>query len=350
MEWLIQIQLPLIESMQAVVRGGLPLFLLKFVIFFAEENVFILTVCALFWLVDRKISVNALCLLLFSEYLNFVLKWSFHQPRPYWLADAIVPLSRQPDFGFPTAYAQDALVFWTYLAWALSRKFGSKRPWALPAIIVPLVSLATVASGANFIHDTLAGLGLGSLILSLVFLAHRFLNTRSAVSPTMWGVMLMLAAPLTQVGLVLLGLAIGPVKIPGLWRRLAMQGTDLPPFMVFSPFDSSMMVGLGAGIFAAGLYLFLEGRGLSMEFRPALSGEAAGVRIFLGLLGLAIVKITMALALDSARDVEVALVFGLGYLSIALWALLGAPFVFRVLEENRWLRPSGAAAGVGGGT
>ncbi len=343
MEWLIQTQLPLIEGMQSAFRGGLPLFLLKLVIFFAEENVFILTVCALFWLVDRKIAVQALLLLLFSEYFNFVLKWSFHQPRPYWLVETIAPLSRQPDFGFPTAYAQDALVFWTYLAWALSRKFDTRRPYLLPVVIVPLVSLATVASGANFIHDTFAGLLLGAMLLALAYVARSFVQKRQWTATTQ-GILILIAAPLSQLGLFVLGLLIGPVKIPGLWRQLAMQGTDLPPYLVFSPFDSSLMVGLAAGVLAVGVFVFLEARSLVPEFRPPPSGDGVLTRVLIGLLGLAVVKIAMAMFLGGARDVEVAVVYGLGYFAIGMWALLGAPFVFGWIEDRRQPAP-GAVLG-----
>lgn len=335
MEWLIAQQLPIIASIQTVVQSGPPLFLLKLVIFFAEENVFILTVCGLFWLVDRRIAVTALLLLLGSEYVNFALKWTFHQPRPYWLSEAIVPLSRQPDFGFPTAYAQDALVFWAYLGYAFVKRTGNRRFWLLPAVIVPLVSIATVLSGANFFHDTLAGLALGAAILLAVRGIAKRLKTRPVGGATA-GVLVMLAAPLSQVVLFLMGLLMGPIAIPGLWRSLAMRGTDLPPYLVFSPYDASLMVGLSAGILAAGFYIFVEARGLLPRLQPVRSRESGLARVFTGLFGLAVIKISMILVLDGARDVQVALVYGLGYLGIALWAMLGAPLLHALLEERRY--------------
>lgn len=330
-------QLPIIAGMQTLAQFGPLYFLLKLAILFAEENVFIVTTCALFWLVDRKIAVKALLLVLASEYLNFLLKWSVHQPRPYWISEAILPLSRQPDFGFPTAYPQDALVYWTYLAFALNAKFNTKRFWILPATIVPTVSLAVVMLGANFIHDALAGLVLGALVL----VAARYLSRFGQVlerRPWLPGFALLLAAPLMNALLILRAATIGPVQIPGLWRQLALRGTDLPPYLVFSPWNVNMMIGLCAAIFAVGLYLLLARRPWFAELRSANDARAVVARLFLGLVGLVAVKAAMASALLNARDMQVALIFGFGYFGLACWALIGAPLLHNFLESRGWFR------------
>src|SRR5690606_8397511 len=129
----------------------------------------------------------------------------------------------------------------------------------------------------NFFHDTLAGLLVGALILAAAFYARRFFSARNVSAGTK-AVLVMLFAPVSQVLLFAISIVIGPVAIPGLWRRLAMQGTDLPPFLVFSPYDSSLMVGLAAGVFGAGLFLFLRERGLVPAERSVVSREAMLLR------------------------------------------------------------------------
>jgi membrane-associated phospholipid phosphatase len=336
----IEEQLTLIANLQTAAHFGPLYFLLKLAILLAEENVFIVTTCALFWLVDRKIAVRALLLVLCSEYLNFMLKWSFQQPRPYWLSEAILPLSRQPDFGFPTAYVQDALVYWVYLASALGAKFGTRRFWFLPALIVPSVALATVLLGANFIHDTLAGLVIGAGILTLAYGLRRYAPVFAA-RPMLAGWLLILAAPVMNAALALQAATVGPMAIPGTWRQLALRGTELPPYLVFSPWNVNTMIGLCAALFGIGVYFLLASRFEREDLAPEAFVQDVKVRasrIFLGLGGLVLIKIAMAMALGPARDLEVAFVYGAGYFALTIWAVLGAPVVHRFVESRDWFR------------
>ncbi len=333
----IEEQLALIAQLQPAATFGPLYLLLKLAILCAEENVFIVSTCVLFWLVDRKIAVRALLLVLFSEYINFLLKWSFQQPRPYWLSEAILPLSRQPDFGFPTAYAQDALVYWVYLAGALGAKFGHRRFWLLPATIVPLVCVAVVFFGANFIHDTIAGLLIGAVILLVARGLTRFAPA-FAERPMLAGWLLILAAPVMNGLLVLRAGTVGSVPIPGLWRQLALRGTELPPYLVFAPWNANLMVGLCAAVFALGVYLLIERRLQFAEAQLPADGKVRALRIFIGLAGLVLIKVAMATALGPARDLEVAFVFGAGYFALAIWALVGAPMAQGFVEARAWFR------------
>ncbi|MCE9600520.1 MAG: phosphatase PAP2 family protein, partial [Spirochaetia bacterium] len=236
---MLEAQLPWIASLQGFAQFAPIYFILKLAIFMSEENVIILTTCALFWLVDRRIAVIALLLVLGSEYVNFVLKWTVHQPRPYWMTGSILALSRQPDFGFPTAYAQDALVYWTYIAYSLNKKFASRRFWLFPAIIVPLASFASVAFGANFFHDTVAGLVIGASILLCARYAASHLNSVFETRPRLVSILVFLSAPLMILLVTIRGMTIGAVKLEGTWKQFAMAGTDLPPYLTFAPWNSN---------------------------------------------------------------------------------------------------------------
>ncbi len=333
-ESMLEAQLPILAALQGIAKIGPVYFLLKAAIFFAEENVIVLGTCALFWLVDRRIAVRALVLVLLSEYINFLLKWTFHQPRPYWMSAEILPLSRQPDFGFPTAYAQDALVYWVVIASTLNLKFQTRRFWLLPAFIVPLVSAATILLGANFFHDTAAGLAVGAALLGLVRILEapvlRFFEAKpKAGSAAFFGLIVGLF------GLVALrGATIGEVRIEGTWRELAMAGTTLPPYLVFSPWSANAVFSICAGLTAVAVARELSLRGWVASFAPVTDRRTFFTRLFIGLSGLVILKMCMAVALSPARDLAVGIVYFIGYFCIGLWALAGAPSVFR-WNENR---------------
>lgn len=341
---MLEAQLPIIASLQGIAKIGPVYFLLKTAIFFAEENVIVLGTCALFWLVDRKIAVRALVLVLLSEYVNFLLKWSFHQPRPYWMSAEILPLSRQPDFGFPTAYAQDALVYWVVIASTLNLKFQTRRFWLLPAVIVPLVSVATILLGANFFHDTAAGLAVGAVLLGLVRVLEapvlRFFEKRpKAGSAAFFGLIVLLF------GLVALrGATIGEVRIEGTWRELAMAGTTLPPYLVFSPWSANAIFSICAGLTAVAVSRELALRGWISPFSSITDRRTFFSRLLIGLAGLVVLKMCMAVALSPARDIGVGIVYFLGYFAIGLWALAGAPAAFH-WHESRSSSPNALKTG-----
>jgi len=53
--------------------------------FLGSEDFFLLLVPFIFWCVDSGFGARLLFLVVTSDFVNGLLKWTFHLPRPYWV-------------------------------------------------------------------------------------------------------------------------------------------------------------------------------------------------------------------------------------------------------------------------
>ena len=250
----------------------------------AEDNFITALAVIIFWCVDPLVGLRFLLPLLFSGYLNTVLKDLFHTPRP--TAEQVRFMVVPPDgsYAFPSGHTQNAAVLWSYLAGHFR-----KKPLVVAAtIIVPLVGLGRIYRGAHWPVDVLGGMAIGVALVWLALTIYRFWDRRSLSLP--------------------------------LWGQLALGiAVPLTLFAVYP--KTSMMTGSALGMITG---FALERCYIRFPVRLPLWKQVLKV-----LIGMAVL-VALQMLLPKLFPVGPAFRFT-RYALVGLWGTLGAPFVFRAL-------------------
>jgi len=250
----------------------------------AEDNFITALAVIILWCVDPLVGLRFLLPLLFSGYLNTVLKDLFHTPRP--TAEQVRFMVVPPDgsYAFPSGHTQNAAVLWSYLAGHFR-----KKPLVVAAtIIVPLVGLGRIYRGAHWPVDVLGGMAIGVALVWLALTIYRFWDRRSLSLP--------------------------------LWGQLALGiAVPLTLFAVYP--KTSMMTGSALGMITG---FALERCYIRFPVRLPLWKQVLKV-----LIGMAVL-VALQMGLPQLFPVGPAFRFT-RYALVGLWGTLGAPFIFRVL-------------------
>ncbi len=94
--------------------------------------------------------------------LNAILKYTFAQPRPYWIEPQIQAFEKSISFGMPSGHAQSAC---GVLLMCLMYRLG----WFWGVTWMLMISLARVILGVHSLAQVLVGLGLG---MGMVLMFH----------------------------------------------------------------------------------------------------------------------------------------------------------------------------------
>lgn len=269
--WLQSFRSPLLDTLFTIVNGT------------AEDNFITALAVILFWCIAPTVGLRFLLVLLFSGYLNTLLKDFFHTARP--TAEQVHFMAVPPNgsYAFPSGHTQNAAVLWSYLV-------GHYRKKALviaAAVMIPLVGLSRLYRGAHWPVDVLGGMAIGLALVWLALTVYRFWDRRSLSLP-LWG-------QLT------LGVAV-PLTLFAIYPKTSMQ----------------MGAALGMVIGCT-----LERRYVHFPVRVALWKQV--VKVVIGLLAL----FALQMGLSSLFPVGHLFRF-IRYALIGLWGTLGAPCVFKM--------------------
>lgn len=288
--------------------------LMRAVSFLGSEDFFLLLIPFIFWCVDSGLGARLLFLLISSGFVNGLLKWTFHTPRPYWIDPRLRPIAVETSYGLPSGHAQISLTVWGYLALKVRRWWL----WLIAALVIFGVSLSRLYLGEHFLTDVLAGWLVGSIVL-FVFLQIEPRFTRWIV-PKPLEVQIataFVASILTIILGSIVHAAISGVSDPVEWA--AFTG-------LLGPRNFSDVVTGAAVIFGAGLGLALLKRTVHFNARGPWSKRLA--RFALGLIGLVVLRFGLGAIFPQQPEI-IGLVFRyLRYVLILLWAVWLAPWVF----------------------
>ncbi|MGH3242453.1 MAG: phosphatase PAP2 family protein [Spirillospora sp.] len=115
----------------------------------------------LFWCAAPRLVARATVILLFSAFLNTLLKLVFHDPRPYWTDASVEGKESHTSFGMPSGHAQNAPVAWGFFA-AQTRRWPL---WAGAAAVTALVGVSRVYLGVHSVGQVLGGWAIGLALL-----------------------------------------------------------------------------------------------------------------------------------------------------------------------------------------
>lgn len=138
--------------------------------FLGSEFFYFAVLVFLYWGKHRRLAFRLALLVLFSLYLNFLLKDFFQIPRPQ--GEGLRILEQPEDFSFPSGHAQSVTTFWFFLAFMMC------KPWLyfLAGSLAVLVSLSRLYLGVHFLQDVLVGSFLGITLAFLGFLCLQFFS------------------------------------------------------------------------------------------------------------------------------------------------------------------------------
>mgnify|MGYP000966256117 CR=1 FL=1 len=292
--------------------------------FLGNEEFFLFVMPLVYWCLDAAAGGRLAVLLVASNGLSNLLKLGFARPRPYWVDERALALSRETSYSLPSSHALNATTVWGYLAVQL------RRGWATAAavILIGLISLSRTYLGMHFPTNLLAGWLFGGLLLwayarweppAAAWLARQGLGPQIGLA---------LAASLLYLGLAagLLTLVPAPADLPA-WAAAAERTA---PGEAGEPAIDPR--GWASHVTAAGMILGL-GVGLSLAARGARF-DAGGpwlkraARFVVGVLGVGALFLGLRALLPGGDDVLGQVLRYLRYALIVVWALYAAPWVF----------------------
>jgi len=282
--------------------------------FLGSEDFFLLLTPFIFWCVDSGFGARLLFLVVTSDFVNGLLKWTFHLPRPYWVDARVKALESEISYGLPSGHTQSATAGWGYLAVRINRWWM----WLISALVISGVALARVYLGMHFVGDVVGGLIAGLLVLIAFVLIEPRVTRWIAPKPLGFQIAAAFLASLAMIAIMLLvRAAIGGITDPIGWAQL---GGPIDPRRLDTPITDAAIV-FGAG---AGLALLKRSGGFEAggPWRKRLA------RLALGLIVLVILRSGLGAVFPREPELAGAVFRYARYVSMALWATWLAPWIF----------------------
>jgi len=292
---------------------------------------YILSMCAIYWCLDRRLGLRLVLMLVASAALNDALKNLFHQPRPYWLSAGIVAYGHENSFGLPSGHAQNAVALWGLLAAKMSKRWARALAW----IIAIAISVSRVYVGVHWPSDVLVGALVGGMLL------WAFLGLDGPV--TEWfsgkrrGNALSAAIGVSIALLALASLArltLWDWVLPESWVANAAMRFPEPLFPSdpeYALLTAGLLLGLGIGL------AILGPRG---SFRVDGEPRQRVLRYLVGIAGVGLLYVGLGLVTPNGVSLASVAVQGLRATLIGLWVSLFAPLLFlRLTLAEREAQP-----------
>jgi membrane-associated phospholipid phosphatase len=297
--------LDVIRAIQSIANPFLTV-LMKLVTNLVSEFVFFAVILILFWQINERKAFRLGLLVIFSAWLNMLLKHVLNQPRPFHLESALGMIPESGG-GFPSGHAQLAVTFLVPLAvWYTNGTFSvrskprlSAPVWIAAVLLILLVSFSRLYLGVHFPQDILGGWIFGGALLAVFFALER----RN----------------------------IPPLENPsgGNQLRYRLAAAALIPLAMIFLYPQDR-------VFSAVFLGFAEGYALMkthFPFTPGNRGErappaAAALRIFAGFAGALIVYLGLKFILPGPDSSLYGLFRFVRYGLLGFWVSAGAPYIF----------------------
>ena len=128
---------------------------------FSDPLIYVILLSVAFWCVNKREGKIAIMFVMFSHFINILLKYSFGMPRPPPGLRHNPEYAADQSYGFPSGAAQTATSFW---GWAILRL----RRWLVAIIGVVLIiitALARMGIGMHYFGDVIGGIIIGIILL-----------------------------------------------------------------------------------------------------------------------------------------------------------------------------------------
>ncbi len=132
---------------------------------FCDPLIYVILLSVAFWCVNKREGKIAIMLVMFSHFINILLKYAFCMPRPPPELRHNPEYATDQSFGFPSGAAQTATSFW---GWAILRL----RRWSIAIIGIVLIIITTLARmgiGMHYFGDVIGGVIIGIILLAWAY-------------------------------------------------------------------------------------------------------------------------------------------------------------------------------------
>ncbi len=294
----------------------------QFFSFLGTEGFYLFLLPFLYWCVDARLGLRVGVILSVSDSLNTFFKFVFHQPRPYWVSDAVRMIKAETSYGLPSGHAQHAVAVWgTVAEWGK----GWLR-WLMTALIF-LIGFSRIVLAVHFPTDVLAGWLIGGAIL------WAFLKWKAAVMA--WfnrftlaqKIGLAFAVSILLIIISLAGLAFAPASDTPQWGSAAARAFSLAPAQVAIHQRATTGAVGGAGTFfglVIGAILIFQRGGF--DARGTWSKRA--LRFGLGMTGAMILWFGLRMLFPRNASLMSQVFRYARYALTGFWVAYGAPWLF----------------------
>ena len=114
-----------------------------------------------YWSVHKEAGRALAYVFLVGNVANTTLKQALRQPRPFWLDPALEKFT-DGGYGLPSGHAQFTTTIYLFIATWVKRRWM----WLLALLMIFLMSVSRVYLGSHFVHDVIAGILIGLLVLA----------------------------------------------------------------------------------------------------------------------------------------------------------------------------------------
>lgn len=283
------------------------------------EQFFILLLPAVYWCFGQMLGIRVGIIFLAGQYLNFILKFLFHSPRPYWISDKVIAYSQESSFGLPSGHAQIAGTMWGWLAVEIKKRWFT----LLAIVLIFLIGLSRLFLGVHFLSDVLLGWALGGLTVWAFSAYHEKVGDWFRKHKTQTKLLMILVGTLVMISIALvLRYTNNDWQMPEAWAERAGEAA---PYNLEGAFTLS-------GTFFGMLSGYVVIRARRGFFLAKEGGWKRIARLFVGLVGLFLLYFGLGqLFPDNADFVSYFLRF-IRYTLIGLWVSWLAPILFEKLK------------------
>jgi membrane-associated phospholipid phosphatase len=137
------------------------------------EEFYLALLPLVYWSVHKEAGRTFAYVFLLTNLFNPLLKHSFRSPRPFWLEPSLEK-AFESSYGVPSGHVQGATITYLFFANWLRRRWV----WLLAFVMIVLMGVSRVYLGVHFLHDVLAGFGIGVLVLvGYLFWQRRYMDS-----------------------------------------------------------------------------------------------------------------------------------------------------------------------------
>lgn len=316
MEAIQQLSISLIQALQTLS----PSFdgVMNFFTFLGRIEFYLFIIPFIYWVIDRRMGIQALLILITIDLVSTSFKLLFHQPRPYWIGD-VKALSEEATYGIPSSHASDSLAVGGYLA------YRSKQTWFRLGIVVVLffIGLSRLYLGVHFLHDVLFGWLIGAVVLWIAALhSNRIAKlVRSKTLSAQIAIGFVVSGAVIVLGILIRSI-ISETVDPAAWSSYSIDARSIS--------HSFTLAGALFGSITG--YALMRSQA---NFRPAEDWGKRGSSYVLGVIGLLLIYFGLDMAFSLIAADETIVGYALRYVRYALttfWVTFGAPWIFLQLR------------------
>jgi membrane-associated phospholipid phosphatase len=133
--------------------------------YLGDPLVYVVLLGVAFWCLSKREGKIAIMLVMFSNFINIILKYAFRMPRPSPSLRQNPEYAADQSYGFPSGATQTATTFW---GWATVRL---RRWWAaiLGIVFISVTALARMGLGLHFLGDVIGGIIVGVILITWAY-------------------------------------------------------------------------------------------------------------------------------------------------------------------------------------